>query len=188
VTDRGVDIVQPEASAANAGSPDVPSDALTAPESVQEPRPGSALEHLRRKVQKARETRVLDLDVPTLDGAIVVRFRPITATELADIYKRRRNTPLEEQSLMSAADVCAKTCIGIYERSANGELVTDGEYLASEDGRPVTFATLGLASTGRAVDEVRALYTADGDVIGTSNAVVEFSGFAEKITGAIQGE
>lgn len=151
--------------------------------------PGTTpLDALKAKVEGARKTRWFDKPVPGIDQ-LVVRYGAISAAEVARIYKNRKNAPLEEQSIMVCSDICATACLGIYE-VVEGELQTSGELIQSKDeGTPLTFATLGLANTGKAADEVRALYTTDGDVIGTSGRILDFNGFAGKdIQAAIQGE
>lgn len=137
----------------------------------------SPLAALRQRIQQARQQRVLDLPVPGLER-VVVRYGEVPAPELARIYRKRKKDTWEEQSLLAACDVLAVACMGIYERADDGELVADGDLLASQpDGSPVTFATLRLAETGRAVDEVRALYVTDGDVLTAADRVTEFSGY-----------
>lgn len=148
------------------------------------------LAQLRKKIDTARNKRVLDDPVPGLDDRIVVRFRPIQSAELTRITRERQKAPIEDQALLAACDVLATCCLGIFERDEKGELVASGDLLATSNGTPLTFATLKLASTGRAEDEVQALYgSVDGDVISTSDRIVRFSGYTTKANlAAIQGE
>lgn len=136
----------------------------------------SALSGLRTKIKQARERRYTDEPVPGLPQ-IVVRYGPIAQGKFEEIYKRRKKVKLGEgRGVMAACDTLIESCLGIYERDEDGELVTDGDLLASPDGRPVTFASLGLADTGRARDEVLALYPDELAIMETFQRVLKFFG------------
>lgn len=135
----------------------------------------SSLAALRRKISTKRAERYQDMPVPDLD-VIVVRYGPVESSELAKILQRR-NRKDPDRGALSSADILARACLGIYERGDDGELQVDGKYLTSDDGEPLTFATLGLVEVKNAIAQVRALYVTDGDLISTADAVLRLSGY-----------
>lgn len=138
--------------------------------------PASPKAGLRERIESARRKRFEDIPVPAVEE-IVVRYGTIAPDRIYEIYERRKgkDTPDEMRTLLVSCDVLVESCLGIYEVGPDGDLVTSGKYLNFD--RPATFANLGLAEDGSADEQVRALYTAEGDIIGISERVVKFSGY-----------
>lgn len=161
---------------------EAPPQPATAPqEQVQAP-VGSPLASLREKAAQARSAAVNKVPVPRMDP-IVLHLRPVKAEELTDIYERRKKAPVKEQMLLVSCDILVACCTGIYEQGPAGEdgqptYSASGQYLQAPPGAPLTFATLGMAEDGtKAVDEVKALFVTDGDLISASEGHVLWSGF-----------
>lgn len=166
-------------------------DPLGISEAVGAMAQSSPLDQLRAKVTQARDQMVLDLAVPGLDDRIWLRFRPVEAEELAEIYQARRRLPAKQLGITVSADVVARACIGIFERDAEGELQPTGDFLpARDDGKPFTFATLILSTDDKSAGaQVRQLFIADGHVIATSEEVLQFSGYkGQAALEGVQGE
>ena len=134
---------------------------------------GSPLAALRNRVDAARKSRVIDLEVPFADDGppVFVRFGPLAADKLEGIRKRRAKAG-DEQMILQAADTLIATVIGVFVDMPDAPEPVE----VAKGFTPDLAAELGTDAT-RAVDVVRALYPTDGDVIGASERVIRFSGF-----------
>lgn len=155
------------------------------PMSAPEP-PNTPLAHLKRKIADARAKRYFDHPVKGVEE-IVIRFGTVGPDELAKITERRKDAPRDEQAFLLNADILIASCLGIYERDREGNLQTSGQYLKAGD-EPLTFATLNLVEDGSTVEQVAALFTSEGDVIGLGDRIVTFSGYTGGNEGGLLGE
>lgn len=150
----------------------------------------SAGASLRARVNAARSARYIDLPVPDVEG-VFVRYRALPADRLEAAAKRNRNRRDVPAVLGASLDVLVDACLGVWEADGDGGRSPvegyDGELSRDESGRLVlkgelpTFGSPELgealgATEERAAAVVLALYIAEGDVIGTADAVVTHSG------------
>jgi hypothetical protein len=158
-------------------------EAVTVVPDIEEPKAptGSPLAALKARAAQAKAARIYTIEVPGLEQ-IVVRFNPLDPEKVEAIGKRAEKYVKEHrdasQGLIESLLTLVEACQGIYERDDSGELVPEGQYLTSANGSARTFANLGLANTGQAMDEVKALFTTEGDIIGISKNVIRFSGYS----------
>lgn len=150
---------------------------------------------LRDRLEQARAARFVDLPVPGLDG-VYVRYRALTGPQLERIGDSARRAGSKKQPrrdtpalLAASIDALVDACVGVWETvDGKGKPVVDGDLfdgVVDLDTRELTgtlptFSDPELADelgveSGRAGDVVTALYVADGDVIGTADAVVTHS-------------
>lgn len=144
---------------------------------------------LRERVGKAREARYVDLPVPDLEG-VYVRYRALRAEELeanAKSASKRKDSPAV---LVASVATLVDACLGVYEvRDGEGVSVVEDDAFdgavnletGEVSGTLPTFSDVALgeevgAEPGRAGNVVLALYSTDGDVIGTADAVITHSG------------
>lgn len=141
--------------------------------------PDSPLAGLRRKIKDAREQTTMDRRVRGMED-VIVRFRPISSNELEDIDKRRgisrSGRVTMDKNLAASIDVIATAGVAIFIE-VEGDL---HNALGLDD--PPTFGSPELAkdlevTEQRASATVNAFYPFDGDIIGTANAILQFSGF-----------
>lgn len=128
---------------------------------------------LRDRVEKARRSRVLDLEIP--GTGLWAKFSPLQETKRKQIEDRYVRSKDADVNLRVSAEIVAWCNEGIYEK-VNGELVPPAGY----DEAP-TFASHDLMAeldVSSGVEAVLALYPFDGDVMGAAREIAVFSGFA----------
>lgn len=139
--------------------------------------PTSPMAALKAKLEKAREERYED--IPLKDAPeVVVRYAALQPEDLQDVTDHWKRAPREGRDNLVNADICARSCIGIYEL-VDGELRTSGDFLNGGD-EPLTFDTIDLVPEGDPVHQVMALYPLKGDYYGISRRIMRLSGFSDE--------
>jgi hypothetical protein len=112
-----------------------PTEAATAPE--------SEFERLKAKHRKVRRNRKpLELEIPGYDGSLVAKYRVPSIPEIQ--ARNAKVAELEEEGdeeavLHVAMDNIAQTCVGIYLRALDGELVPLSQYKEEWGNEPVRY-------------------------------------------------
>lgn len=148
---------------------------------------------LRARRAAATNRLYLDRRVPRLDPPVVVRFRPLTSTEVEDAGRKiEKGKPGSRTAAIQNANALAKACIGIWEDDPDGERDEDGNLPKrspilgdTRDWSEVRFdqelaADLGVPKLKDAASVVLELYLTEGDVISEAGALTEWSGFARR--------
>lgn len=99
---------------------------------------GSILSELRAERQALTHKRTLDLPVPGYQR-MVARYKAIDYAIIDKIEARARKSQGPMADLNAAADVLAQTCIGIFLREDNGELLPLNEQLERWGDDPIRY-------------------------------------------------
>lgn len=139
--------------------------------------PTSPLDGLRSRIQKAKEERTFDSEVPLGDDGperLFVRYTAIEAEHLNRIHRMRAKIPPDDRPLMEACDALVEACRGIYIEPEEGAdkmpMLGDGVTFASHE----LWEFLGVDSGPHAV---RAIYPFDGSILRAQQAVLRFSDY-----------
>lgn len=155
------------------------------------PRP-TMLGSLRAMRDQVAEELFVDLKVPRYPADVVVRFKPLPQPQIRralDAAEKRKGDP--DARVKAHAEMLVDACLGVYMLDASGKFGSVD--LEHPDLEPPKFderlaELLGVEAKSQ-VETARALYLTDGDVIGTANKLIEFSGYdADKIEELYRGK
>lgn len=170
------------------------------------PRQGTPRGSLHERVAEKRRKRVTFLPVPDLQE-VVVAFKAVddhTRQRIAERAQKNKRSSIGDPG--QDASILADSCIGIFERMHDGELLNidpedregarvevqeDGDWKII--GQPLTFASprfkelIGTEDFGTA-ETIKSLYVTDGDLMTVARSIFEFSGYStEAMESEIQG-
>lgn len=141
---------------------------------------GSPLGSLRARREQKIAKLFKDIEVPRWDEVgppVFVRFKPVADERVTAITKRFEKSKDRNKDVIVNALILSEGCVGVYQ------LIEKKLVSIDEGNAPPTFnerlaELLGLDDTsGGVVDIARALYFTDGDLLGCSSKLAEWSGY-----------
>ncbi|SDC46256.1 hypothetical protein [Nocardioides lianchengensis] len=144
--------------------------------------PGSVLESIRARRDRAKSVLFIDIKVPRYDPPVWVRFKPTEQKRIDGAGERARKSKDDDRTVIANAAILAEACIGVFEVVDDDKVSIDPTDRSTDPADWPKFdkrlARLLEIPAGKATDVVRGLYLTDGDIISTAADLGEWSGYA----------